>query len=63
MDLNVLAEEITSAEGLKTPVSIAQIKEIIGIFGDRWRNMCLEDAENEFYTIRNRAGLRASPRP
>lgn len=62
MNLNTLAEEVTSAEGLKDPVSIAQVKEIIGVFGDRWRNMPLEEAEHEFLSIRSRAGLRAQPR-
>lgn len=61
-NLNTIAEEVTAAEGLKTSVSIGQVKEIIGIMGDRWRNMPIDKAQAEFAAIITRAGLRSQAR-
>ena len=58
MNLNELAKEIATAEGKKVEVNIAQIKEILGVLGKRWRDMNIDDFYDEAHLIRNKAGMR-----
>jgi hypothetical protein len=55
VDLNEFAKEITLIEGKKQSISIAQVKEVIKILGDRWRDMVEPDAIIEFQMIREGA--------
>jgi hypothetical protein len=56
VNLNDLAAELTAAEGLKESVSIAQVKELLGILGRRWREAPPKQALDEFLAISERAG-------
>ena len=51
VNLNELAKEITLKEGLKESISIAQVKEIIKIFGNRWQSMTFDGVVEEVNTI------------
>jgi hypothetical protein len=51
MNLNVFAREITMIEGKKKSISIAQVKEVIKILGERWENMPIEDVNIEVQMI------------
>jgi len=53
LNLNELAVYIAEAEAGKEEISIAQIKEIINILGNRWKSMDEEDALIEFELIKS----------
>jgi hypothetical protein len=57
VNLNTIVNELTRAEGLKKRQSVAQMKEMIGLLGTRWRNMTEEEYLQEASCIRERAGL------
>lgn len=61
-DLRALASEIAEKEGLGASVNVAQVAEIIGIIGARWRSMPEQEALTEFRSIRERAGVRSQHR-
>jgi hypothetical protein len=56
VNLNKLAHDITMTERGKESVDITQVKEMIAIFGDRWRKMKFIDIMSEIYAIIDRAG-------
>ena len=57
MDLRDLINEVATEEGGKRSAGgSAQVAEIIGILGRRWRGMSLVRALAEFRAIRSRAG-------
>lgn len=53
LNLNELAVYIAEAEAGKEEISIAQIKEVINILGNRWKSMDEEQALREFELIKN----------
>lgn len=53
LNLNELAVYIAEAEAGKEEISIAQIKEVINILGNRWKSMDEEEALREFELIKN----------
>lgn len=57
-DLRKLAREIAKLEGKKTNLSIAQITEVLGALGKRWRALTPEAALREAAAIIERAGKR-----
>jgi len=57
VNLNTLANEIAAEEGLLESVSVAQVKEILGILGRRWRGMDTVESDLEYRAIIDRAGL------
>lgn len=62
INLNKLAETIINEEGLGENLSIAQVKEMLGILGNHWREIGDEKALIEFETIREKAGLKSNHR-
>lgn len=62
INLNALTREVALAEGLGQGVGVAQVREIIGILGHRWRNMPAAQAQAEVHCIMQRAGLRSAHR-
>lgn len=62
INLSEMAREITLKEGLEQRQSIAQVREILGIIGDRWRNMSDEEFLQEANCIRKRAGINSAHR-
>lgn len=57
-NLNKLAREITLVEGLEKSISIAQVKEVLGILGERWRDGTVEQMAAEVSALVSRAGRR-----
>ena len=56
-NLNEIASEVATEEGgKKSAGGVAQVTEILGVLGRRWRNMTLWQAMSEFMAIRKRAG-------
>jgi len=53
LNLNELAVYIAEAEAGKEEISIAQIKEIINILGNRWKLMDEKEALKEFELIKS----------
>lgn len=62
VNLNDLVRDITLQEGLEQRQSVAQVREIVGILGHRWRSMSDEEFQQEADCIRERAGLRSQHR-
>jgi hypothetical protein len=62
VNLRETATYIARQEGLGKKVPIAQIAEILGILGDRWRNMSSVDVLREVACIVERAGMRSEHR-
>lgn len=62
INLNKLAETIVKTEGLGENLSIAQVKEMLGILGNHWREIGDEKALIEFETIKEKAGLKSNHR-
>jgi hypothetical protein len=60
INLKNLAKDIAAEEGLKEQVSIAQITEIIGILGRRWRGMPTDTTLAEVSAIIERAGMQSA---
>lgn len=59
MNISNLINEVARAEGGKRSAGgSAQVAEIIGILGRRWRGMSWFKALTEFQAIRKRAGKR-----
>lgn len=56
VNLNDLAVELAREEKGDKQVSIAQIKEILGILGRRWRSLSFAERSEEFWAIYERAG-------
>ena len=57
VDLRDLINETAREEGGKRSAGgSAQVGEIVGVLGRRWRSMTLWQAMNEFMAIRSRAG-------
>lgn len=61
-NLNDLASDIATAEGLEQSVGVAQVKEILGILGERWRGMHDVDVIAEVRCITARAGTDSAHR-
>jgi len=60
-NLNRMASELAEVEGLKEPISVAQVKEVLGCLGERWRqNPDKADVQEEIAAILKRAGKRSS---
>lgn len=57
VDLNVLAAELTKYEGLGKSINIAQVKELLGVIGYRWRNMTDDQVHEEINSIITKAGI------
>lgn len=57
-NLNKLVLEIITKEGKKEQVTIAQVREIIGVMGQRWRDMKTHDVLREVASICEKAGTR-----
>lgn len=60
VNLTELAVELTRDEGLKEPLSVAQVSEVIGCLGRRWREN--PGAMVEALAISDRAGKRSAAR-
>lgn len=58
VDLNEFAQTLSKAEGLKKRVPLTQVKELLGLLGDRWRELPEEQVKAEIAAVINRAGLR-----
>lgn len=56
VNLNDVAAQIAAEEGLLESVSIAQVKELLGILGRRWRTVSPAQAFDEYAAIIDRAG-------
>ena len=56
VNLNDGAAQIAATEGLLESVSIAQVKELLGILGRRWRKVSPAQAFDEYAAIVDRAG-------
>lgn len=56
VNLNTLAHDLTMAEDGKENQDIGEVKQMIALFGDRWRSMQFEDVMAEIYAIIDRAG-------
>ena len=62
-NLRELASDIARTEGLSQSSGGApQVQEILGIMGERWRQMKWRDVWKEVRCIRERAGLRSQHR-
>lgn len=61
INLNELAAELTLAEGLKVSITDAQVKELLGCLGRRWRKQP-EMILAEVAAIVERAGKRGRGR-
>jgi hypothetical protein len=57
-DLRKLAREIARLEGGKVDLTIAQVSEVVGALGVRWRRMSVPDVLVEVAAMTGRAGLR-----
>jgi len=57
INLNELASNIRSEDRGEQNLSLTDVKEIIGILGDRWRNMHSQEFLDEVVAIYNRAGI------
>ena len=56
-NLNDIASQVATEEGgKKSAGGVAQVTEILGVLGRRWRSMTLWEAMREFMAIRSRAG-------
>lgn len=56
-NLNDIASQVATEEGGKRSTGgVAQITEIMGVLGRRWRGMSWWESLREFRAIRNRAG-------
>lgn len=59
VNLRTLASEVATEEGRKKSAGgVAQVTEVLGVLGRRWRGMYLWQAMAEFMAIRSRAGKR-----
>jgi len=58
VNLRVLAAELTKDEGGRESMPIAQVTELLGVLGRRWRAVGADQAAREFTAIVRRAGRR-----
>lgn len=60
VDLNDLADDLARKEGLSESLSSAQIREVIGLLGRRWRSQEISRTMLEMHAIFDRAGLQSA---
>lgn len=61
-NLQELASELARQEGLGKSIGVAQMAEVLGLLGERWRGMSHIEVMGEVSCIRDRAGLRSAHR-
>lgn len=61
-NLNDIASELATAEGLGKSVGVAQVKEILGLLGARWRDLTPGETLAEVCCLVQRGGKRSSHR-
>lgn len=57
-----IAIELALQEGLTHSQTVAQIAELLGLLGERWREMPTEIVAAELYALVSRAGKRSAHR-
>lgn len=61
-NLQELASDLAREEGLGKSIGVAQMAEVLGLLGERWRGMSQIEILVEVSCIRDRAGLRSAHR-